>query len=307
MAGPQAVDLCWLVIISVTLNVTGACSWLLEAVRDRADRCRSGETAEAAPPARDRIKMYRLVDLVLSQALALYALALLLWLPLLQESFLPASAEVARFALPAVCVGIGRHVFCSLRGWRSGRNAMPSVAHAVSAVCHLLFLQTRCNLVFAVLAMLTELGGVFIQATAVVGERRAATAPSWAAGVGVIFAVTFNGLVYLIVLALALARRSPMTMPPLAVGLFFFYITFSFIMNTYSIYLVMAAFFNSVLEARVSSALQRSGPAGLPVQPQALANIRSTLATIEIEGGEPPRTPDGLKFSDGDLLIKNMA
>ena len=48
---------------------------------------------------------------MLSQALALYALVLLLWLPLLEQSFLPASPQVSRYMVPAICVAIGRHVF----------------------------------------------------------------------------------------------------------------------------------------------------------------------------------------------------
>lgn len=198
------------------------------------------------------------------------------------------------------CSSFGR-----LRGWRSGRSAIPSVAHAVSAVCHLLFLQTSTNLVFAALAMLTEFGNLYLHVTAVLGERRSAALPTWTAGFGVILTVIFNGLCYLIVLALALARRSPMTMTPLSVGVFFFYITFSFIMNTYSIYLVMAAFFSSVLEARVGAVLQLHGPARLATV-QALNNMRSGVSEDVGQLEAPPGPSDNVKCSDGDLLIKNM-
>ncbi|KAF0287792.1 hypothetical protein FJT64_001430 [Amphibalanus amphitrite] len=304
--------LLWVTVISVTMNVIGLGGWLLEAARN-CGRARSEKKATAPPvcqPAAgtDGFKMYRVIDLVLSQALALYALALLLWLPLLDQSFLPASERVSRYMVPAICVAIGRHVFFCCRGWRAGRSAVPSLTHAVSAVCYCLFLATQTTLVLAALALTTEIGNIYTHLMAIVGERRAGRFPSWVPALGVILAIVFDGLVYLVVLALALARRSPMTMPPLDITLFFFFTTYSFIMNTYSIYLVMASFFNSVLEARVSQVLRGRGRgrAG-PVPAQALANMRSSLSTTRPADGAPEPATGEVKCSDKALLVSNMA
>ena len=174
-----------------------------------------------------------------------------------------------------------------------------------------MFLATQTTLVLAALALTTEVGNIYTHLMAIVGERRAGRFPSWVPALGVILAIVFNGLVYLVVLALALARRSPMTMPPLDITLFFFFTTYSFIMNTYSIYLVMASFFNSVLEARVSQVL-RGRPRGRagPVPAQALANMRGSLSATRsarpADGGGEPATAE-VKCSDKALLVSNMA
>ena len=186
---------------------------------------------------------------------------------------------------------------------------MPSLTHAVSAVCYALFLATQTTLVLAALALTTEIGNIYTHLMAIVGERRAGRFPSWVPALGVILAIVFNGLVYLVVLALALARRSPMTMPPLDITLFFFFTTYSFIMNTYSIYLVMASFFNSVLEARVSQVLRGGRPRGRagPVPAQALANMRSSLSARPADGGGGEPAAAEVKCSDKALLVSNMA
>ena len=52
------------------------------------------------------------MDLVVSQCLALYAVGCILWLPLLEECFEPASQLTASYTMPAVAIAVGRHVFC---------------------------------------------------------------------------------------------------------------------------------------------------------------------------------------------------
>jgi len=159
------------------VNVIGGLGWLLEALRDcRNRRQKPGQSAEMEA---DSGRMYRVVDLVLSQSLALYALATLLWLPLLQEVFLPPSEQALQYLMPAVCVAVGRHVFFCCRGWRAERGLVASLTHAVSAVCLLLFLHTGTTLLLAALMMMTELGSLYTQLAGLLGERRAARCPSW--------------------------------------------------------------------------------------------------------------------------------
>ncbi|XP_037068430.1 uncharacterized protein LOC119089724 [Pollicipes pollicipes] len=310
--------LCWVAIVSVTMNAIGASAWLLTSLRAWS----RGRDTAAADAARATCvactadnRMFRVVDLVLSQALALYALVMLLWLPLLEHSFLPANDLVSRYMAPALCVAIGRHVFCCCRGWRAGRSAVPSLTHAVSAVCLGLFLYSGRMHVLAALALTVEIGGIYSHLMGLVGERRAARLPSWVPGLGVILSLVFNGLVYLVVLALALARRSPTNMPPLDVSLFFFFITYSFIMNTYSIYVMIASFFNMILEERMASTLrlserqQQERGQARPLPAQAVANIRSALAAAANPARPAPDVAPGLadvKSSDSAVLVTNM-
>jgi len=294
--------LLWLTAISLTVNVIGGLGWLLEALRDcRNRRQKPGQSAEMEA---DSGRMYRVVDLVLSQSLALYALATLLWLPLLQEVFLPPSEQALQYLMPAVCVAVGRHVFFSCRGWRAERGLVASLTHAVSAVCLLLFLHTGTTLLLAALMMMTELGSLYTQLAGLLGERRAARCPSWVPGLGLVLAVVFSGLVYLLVLALALGRRSPMDMEPLAVSVFFFYVTYSFIMNTYAIYLVAAAFLGSLLAARMEEA-RAAAAAGPRANPQALDNLRVALEAARA-GQDSAAAADQVKCSDKAVLLNNL-
>jgi len=93
-------------------------------------------------------------------------------------------------------------------------------------------------------------------------------------------------------------------MEPLAVSVFFFYVTYSFIMNTYAIYLVAAAFLGSLLAARMEEA-RAAAAAGPRANPQALDNLRVALETARA-GQDSAAAADQVKCSDKAVLLNNL-